>query len=170
MGFWNDVTPDSVSNASDGYKEFIIGDNEAYIKDVEEDTSHSGNDMLVITFANNDGATIKHFIVEGEYKQQKLKELCTAFNIPFGSSDTQRWIGKRGIVVCKQGKPNSKGNTYNQVSYLRPKPGTNNVNRPANAQSSQAPQRQPQQPQPQQSYNQPAGNPPGDDFEDDIPF
>lgn len=169
MGFWNGVTPDSVASASDGFKEFTVGDNEAYIKKVEEDTSQSGNDMLVVTFANDDGAEIKHFIVEGEYKQQKLKQLYVAFNIPFASQDTQKWIGKRGIVVCKQGKPTANGNIYNQVSYLRPKPGASNVNRPAQ-QSQQAQQRQ-QQPQPQNSL--PAGQSTqqsDDGFTDDIPF
>jgi hypothetical protein len=165
MGFWNGVTPDSVANASDGFKEFIIGDNDAYIKKVEEDVSQSGNDMLVVTFANDDGAEIKHFIVDGEYKQQKLKQLYIAFNIPFTSQNIQSWIGKRGIVICKQGKPNSNGNVYNQVSYLRPKPGAN-VNRPTHTQPSQPAQRQPQQ-----SYNPPAGQAQNNDgFDDDIPF
>jgi hypothetical protein len=161
--FWLGVTPDSVANAPDGFKEFIIGDNEAYIKKVEEDVSQSGNDMLVVTFANDDGAEIKHFIVDGEYKQQKLKQLYIAFNIPFGSRDIQSWRGKRGIVVCKQGKPNSNGTVYNQVSFLRPKPGAN-VNRPANTQPSQ-------QAHQQQPYNPPAGQAQNDDgFDDDIPF
>jgi hypothetical protein len=162
MGFWNGVTPDSVANASDGFKEFNIGDNNAYIKKIEEKVSESGNDMLVITFANNDGAEIKHFIVDGEYKQQKLKQLCIAFNIPFGSQNIQSWVGKRGIVVCKQGKPNSYGNVYNQVSFLRPKPGANVNRHPAHTQESQPAQ---------QSYDPPADQPTeGDGFEDDIPF
>ena len=166
MGFWNNVTPDSVANASDGFKEFIIGDNDAYIKKVEEDVSQSGNDMLVVTFANDEGAEIKHFIVDGEYKQQKLKQLYIAFNIPFASQNIQSWLGKRGIVVCKQGKPNSNGFAYNQVSYLRPKPGAN-VNRPANTQQNQ-------QTQNQQSYHPPVGQSQQkddfEDFKDDIPF
>ncbi|GHU82002.1 hypothetical protein FACS189468_5640 [Spirochaetia bacterium] len=166
MGFWNGVSPDSVANASDGFKEFIIGDNDAYIKKVEEKVSESGNDMLVVTFANDDGAEIRHYIVDGEFKQQKLKQLCIAFNIPFGSQSIQSWIGKRGIVVCKQGKPNSNGNVYNQVSYLRPKPGTNVNPRPAHTQPSQPAQQQPQQP-----YHPPAGQTQqNDEFEDDIPF
>jgi hypothetical protein len=165
MGFWNGVTPDSVANASDGFREFIIGDNDAYIKSVQEKVSESGNDMLVVTFANNDGAEIRHYIVDGEFKQQKLKQLCIAFNIPFGSQNIQSWIGKRGIVVCKQGKPNSNGNVYNQVSYLRPKPGANVNPRPAHQAS------QPAQQQPQQPYNPSAGQARHDDgFEDDIPF
>jgi len=176
MSFWNGVTPDSVAGASDGFKEFTIGDNDAYIKSVKEDVSQSGNDMLVIVFANDEGAEIKHFIVEGEYKQQRLKQLCIAFNIPFGSQNIQSWIGKRGIVVCKQGKPNSNGNTYNQVSFLRPRPGAN-VNHPAKAQQNTQP-RQPSNSAPQREYQDAGGgysrqsssNPPDDEFEDDIPF
>jgi len=170
MGFWNGVTPDSVADAPDsGFKEFMIGDNEAYIKNVKEDVSQSNNDMLVVTFANDDGAEIKHFIVDGEYKQQKLKQLYIAFNIPFASQNIQSWIGKRGIVVCKQGKPNSNGNVYNQVSYLRPKPGTPSVNRTAQQGQSAQP-RQPQNTQPQNSL--PAGQTQTSDdgFDDDIPF
>ena len=164
MGFWNGVTPDSVSNADDGFREFIVGENEAYIKSVTEKISQSsGNEMLVITFANNEGAEIRHYIVDNEYKQQKLKQLCIAFNIPFGSQNLQSWIGKRGIVVCKRGEPNANGNVYNQVSYLKPKPGPNVNQRPAHI--------QPGQQAGQQSYNPPAGNPPSDDnFDDDIPF
>jgi len=166
MGFWNGVTPDSVANASDGFQQFIIGDNDAYIKSVSEKVSQSGNEMLVITFANDDGAEIQHYIVDNEYKEQKLKQLCIAFNIPFGSQNLKSWIGKRGIVVCKQGEPYN-GKTYNTVSYLKPKPGSANVNRPAHTQQSQPAQQQPQQP-----YNPPAeqNQQDGDYFKDDIPF
>lgn len=162
-GFWNNVTPDSVAAADDGFKEFVIGENEAYIKSVKEGTSQSGNDMLVVTFANDDGAEIRHYIVEGEYKQQKLKQLYTAFNIPIGSKNTSNWIGRRGIVVCKQGKPNSNGNVYNQVSYLRPLKNGAPATRPANTQQNQQPQNNQTTGQSQQAAS-------GDDFVDDIPF
>jgi hypothetical protein len=161
MGFWNGVTPDSIASASDGFKEFNVGDNEAYIKKIEEKVSQNGNDMLVITFANDDGAEIHHYIVDNEFKQQKLKQLCIAFNIPFGSQNIQGWIGKTGTVVCKQGKPNSNGNTYNQVGYLRPKAGQNINPHPAHTQQNQSVQK------PQQQYNPPSSD---DGFTDDIPF
>ena len=93
MGFWNGVTPDSVASADEGFKEFIVGDNKAYIKSVQEKCSQNGNEMLVVTFANDDGAEIRHYIVDGDYKQQKLKQLCIAFNIPFGSQNIQSWVG-----------------------------------------------------------------------------
>ena len=119
MGYWDNVTPQSVANASNGFNEFKIGDNEAYIKMVEEKHSESGNPMLVITFANNAGAEIKHYIVDGEYKLSKLKQLYQSFSIPLGSQDIEDWRGKRGIVVCKQGEPYN-GSVYNKVNYLRP--------------------------------------------------
>ena len=164
MGFWNGVTPDSVANADDGFKEFSVGENEACIKSVTEKFSQSRNEMLVVTFENDDGAEIRHYIVDNEYKQQKLKQLYIAFNIPFGSQSIQSWIGKRGIVVCKRGEPNANGNAYNQVSYLRPKQGAN-VNRPANTPPSQS-----VNPHPQQPYSPPAGQAQNDEFTDDIPF
>ena len=121
MGFWNGVTPQSVANTSDGgFKEFKVGENDAYVKSIIEKESESGNPMIVITFANDEGAEIRHYIVDGEYKLSKLKQFYVACGIPFGNNDVQSWIGKRCIVVCKPGKPyNDK--VYNQVSYLRPK-------------------------------------------------
>ena len=136
MGYWDDVNPRSVNEASDGFSEFALGDNDAFIDKVEEKVSESGNDMLVITFAKSNGVTIKHFIVDGEYKLSKLKQLYIAFNIPVGETDIRKWLGKTGIVVCKEGKP-FNGKVYNQVSYLRPKQGATNVNRPANNKPSQ---------------------------------
>jgi len=120
MSFWRGVTPQTVASAKDRYAEFQIGENEAIVKSAEEKVSASGNPMLVITFENDEGAEIRHFIVDGEFKLTKLKQFFIAFNIPIGSQNIYEWIGKRGIVVCKQGKPDNKGNTYNQVSYLRP--------------------------------------------------
>ena len=168
MGFFDDVTPNSVANAQDGFKEFRIGDNDAFIKKVEEKHSESGNEMLVITFANDEGAEIRHFIVNGEFKQQKLKQLSFAFGIPMGSRNINEWYGKTGVVVCKRGKPNSNGNIYNQVSYLRPKmPSQPAHNRMPSNHSASQPSRPPMKPgyMTQQSDGHDA-----DPFEDDIPF
>jgi hypothetical protein len=163
MSFWNGVTPQSVASAQDGFKEFQIGENEAYVKSAKEDISESGNPMLVITFVNDEGAEIRHYIVDGEFKQQKLKQFYIAFGIPIGSQNFHEWLNKRGIVVCKQGKPNRNGNIYNQVSYLRPRPGAN-TNRSSvdNTQRSQQAQQPARQPDPEHR--------PEDEFEDDIPF
>ena len=158
MGFWNDVTPQTVENAEDsGFKKFKIGDNEAYVKSIIEKDSSNGNPMLVIIFANDEGAEVRHYIVDGEFKLSKLKQFYIACGIPLGSSDVASWKGKRCIVVCKEGKPDSKGNTYNEVSYLRPLYDNQQ-------QSSQ-----------QQNNSQPQGQPAnnasnGNDFADDIPF
>jgi hypothetical protein len=160
MGYWDDVTPHSVANAVDSFKEFRIGDNEAFVKSVQEKFSESGNPMLVITFENDEGAEIKHYIVDGEYKLQKLKQFYMAFGIPLGSSNFGEWRGKRGVVVCKRGEPYN-GKIYNKVSYLRPKLNSNP--RPANdpplSQSDRQPDLSPEEPEP--AYNR---------FVDDIPF
>jgi hypothetical protein len=161
MSFWDGVTPQAVANAEDKFSEFEIGDNEAFIKTVEQKVSEAGNDMMVITFANNRGAEIKHFIVDSEYKMPKLKQLYLSFDIPMGSTDVQSWKGKRGIVVCKEGKSrNGGGKTYKEVSYLRPLSG---------------PTTHPQQPNIKPGYMTPQNSIPpqgqGDDnFDDDIPF
>jgi hypothetical protein len=123
--------------------------------------------MLVITFAKSNGATIKHFIVDGEYKLSKLKQLYIAFNIPVGETNINKWLGKTGIVVCKEGKPYN-GKCYNQVSYLRPKPGVN-VNRPAHTQPSQPVNRTDLLPDPPRN-EPPFPDIPEDNFDDDIPF
>jgi hypothetical protein len=160
MGYWDDVTPHSVAKADDGFKEFRIGDNDAFVKSVQEKVSESGNPMLVITFENNEGAEIKHYIVDGEYKLQKLKQFYTAFGIPLGSRNFEEWRGKRGIVVCKQGEPYN-GKIYNKVNYLRPR--LNSDSHPANNPPRGQPPRQPDPPQEEQL-------PPDDGFDDDIPF
>ena len=147
--FWSGVTPQAVSQAPDGFKEFKIGENDAYISKVEEKISESGNPMLVITFTSDDGATIKYYIVDGEYKLSMLKQLYSAFDIPMGVTDTRRWINKRGIVVCKAGEPYN-GKVYNKVNYVKSAlPGGQHT----------TPEQYP--------GNQ---NPPADGFMDDISF
>jgi hypothetical protein len=160
MGYWDNVTPHSVANAQDGFKEFRIGDNEAFVKSVQEKFSESGNPMLVITFENDEGAEIKHYIVDGEYKLQKLKQFYVAFGIPLGSSNFDEWRGKRGIVVCKQGDMYN-GKIYNKVNYLRSRLRSNS--QPANNPPRSQLDRQPDPPREEQ--------PPQDDgFDDNIPF
>jgi hypothetical protein len=163
MGFFNDVTPQKMAEASEGFKEFKIGDNEAFIKAVTEKTSESGNPMLQIIFGNDEGAEVRHYIVDGEYKMQKLKQLYQSFNIPFNNINPQSWIGKRGIVVCKAGEPYN-GKVYNKVNFLRPL-----------IQGSSGPSAPAHNPQPQKPFQIPdmyqtQKLPPDDDFEDDIPF
>jgi hypothetical protein len=94
MSFFNDVTPQKMAEASEGFKEFKIGDNEAFIKSVTEKISESGNPMLQIIFCNDEGAEVRHYIVDGEYKMQKLKQLYQSFSIPFNNINPQSWIGK----------------------------------------------------------------------------
>jgi len=120
MSFWNGVSAKSVADAKDGFMEFLIGENEAFVKMAEIVMSNSGNSMLVIHFAKTDGAEIKHYIVDNEFKMQKLKQFYIAFGISMGNMDIEEWRGKTGIVVCKKGEPYN-GKVYNKVSYLKPK-------------------------------------------------
>jgi len=154
MGFFNDVNPKTVGEASDGFREFKIGDNYAYIKSVQEKISkESMNPMLEITFTDEDGAEIKYYIVDGEWKLSKLKQLYAAFGIPLGETDTNKWIGKWGVVVCKAGEPYN-GKTYNKVSYVKPDipSGGTAQGKPTAGQTARQ------------------GQPPDDYFSDDIPF
>lgn len=120
MGFWHGVTPQTVANAPDGFKEFQVGENEAFIQQVNETVSKSGKQMLDIIFKKTDGAEIHYYIIDDEYKMQKLKQLYQCFSIPFGNTEIDTvWKGRTGIVVCKQGEPYN-GKVYNKVSFLRP--------------------------------------------------
>ena len=163
-GFMDGITPQTVAQASDGFKLFKIGDNHARISNVTERTTKNGDPMLEINFIDEDGANIRYYIVKNEFGESKLKQLFLAFNIPFANLyNYQSWLNKWGVVVCKEGKPYN-GNVYPEVSYVRPA-----ESRQANSQP-QRPQQQ-QQPHPQQTYNPPAGQTQQDDeFEDDIPF
>jgi hypothetical protein len=120
MSFFNGVNRQTVSEAPDGFKEFKIGDNHACISKVEEKVSTNNNLMLKITFVDDDGASIFYWIVDGKHKLSRLKQLYQAFGIPMGETDTDKWVGKWGCVVCKAGEPNAEGKVYNKVSFLRP--------------------------------------------------
>jgi hypothetical protein len=153
MSFWDDVTPQSVANAPDGFKEFQIGENEAFIQSVNESTSkNSGKKMLDIVFKKMDGAEIHYYIVDDEFKMQKLKAICICFGIPIGSTNIEEWRGKRGIVVCKQGEPYD-GKIYNKVSYLKPMPANGSA-KPSNS----------------PNYRMESNSSAKDGFIDDIPF
>ena len=155
--FFDDVSPTTVSEAASGLGEFKVGDNHAHISSVVETISKKGNPMLDITFVNEDGKSIHYYIVDGEYKLSKLKQLYQAFEIPVGEIDTRKWIGKWGIVVCKEDKPYN-GKIFNKVSYVRPnlENGTPPRSVTPNTQSNSLPPS--------------GGGSSDDDFDDDIPF
>jgi hypothetical protein len=101
-----------------GFLQFEVGENEACITGVQERVSRNGNDMLEITFGNDAGAEIRDYIVDSEWAAGKLKNLQTSFRIPYGEQNTAMWIGRRGIVVVKEGEPYN-GKIYNRVSHYR---------------------------------------------------
>jgi len=163
--FMDGITPQTVAQASDGFKLFKVGDNHARISNVAERTTKNGDPMLEINFIDEDGANIRYYIVKNEFGESKLKQLFLAFNIPFANLyNYQSWLNKWGVVVCKEGKPYN-GNVYPEVSYVRPA-----ESRQANTSQPRPPVQQQQYSQPQEEYP-PAGQDSRDDeFTDDIPF
>jgi hypothetical protein len=160
MSFMDNVTPQKLETAK-SFSSFQIGDNIARISKVEETYSKNTNAMLVIYFENEFAATIRYYIVDNEYKFQKLKGLYIAFGIPFTENNTDRWIGKEGVVVCKEGKPYN-GETRPEVHYV--KPILSKTSSPAQPAMYSTPEQAPAN----QGWNNP---PPSDDgFIDDIPF
>jgi hypothetical protein len=160
MRFMDDVTPQNLEQAK-SFSSFQIGDNTAHIVKVEEAMSSSGNNMLVIHFENEFNGIIRYYIVDNEYKFQKLKGLYQAFGIPFTETNPDRWIGRQGVVVCKEGKPYN-GETRPEVHYV--KPILSNTSSPAQPAMYSTPEQAPAN----QGWNNP---PPSDDgFVDEIPF
>jgi len=149
MSFFEGVTPKSINDAEDGFRQFRIGDNYARISKVEEKTSKSGNPMIEITFVNEEGASIRYYIVEGEWKLSKLKQLYYAFGIQPGEKNIQNWINKWANVVTKEGIPYN-GNPKVEVSYV-----------------TRAGDQKPKTTQPVSTQQEVSE---GDDFTDDIPF
>ena len=122
MSFFDGVSARTLEDAPDGFRNFSIGENEAYIDNAQEGyTKDSGRKMLTVTFKKDDGAEIKHYIVDNEWKLTNLKNLYTAFGISLHSTDLADWYHKRGIVVCKEHV--HEGKTYPRVSYLKALPG-----------------------------------------------
>jgi hypothetical protein len=120
MSFWEGVTAQTVASAPDGFTQFQIGENEAFIDQVNPTISKAGRKMLDIIFKKMDGAEIHYYIVDDEYKMQKLKQLYISFNIPLGNNEIDTtWKNKKGIVICKEGEPYN-GKVYPKVSFLRP--------------------------------------------------
>jgi len=164
MSFFSGVNARALEDAPDGFRNFNIGENEAYIDNAQEGfTKDSGKPMVTITFKKDDGAEIKYYIVDNEWKLTNLKNLYTAFGIPLHSTDMADWYHKRGIVVCKEHV--HEGKTYPRVSYLKALPGGVPQRRPGySAGSGKPPQGTNQNSQPWRNER------PDDEFKDDIPF
>jgi hypothetical protein len=78
---------------------FPVGLTPAYIREVEEKVSKSGNEMLVVNFVElvNGTAWINDYIVDNEYAARKLKTLESAFGIAYGAP-LSAWLGKKGVL------------------------------------------------------------------------
>ena len=158
--FWDGVNAQSIQEAPDWFAQFNIGENEAYIDQVNPTTSkNSGKKMLDIVFKKSDGAEIHYYIVDDEYKLGKLKSLQKAFGIPLGNNEIDTvWKNKRGIVGCRESKPKENGKTYPEVNYFIPMPVKTSA--PMN----------PGYMSPGKGYNSQQGQSHTNNFDDDVPF
>jgi hypothetical protein len=118
MGLLNKYGRGEIENAPDMFVQFKIGENTAWIEKVKDTLSKKGNAMLVVTFSSSEGAQIKDYITDNEFAVCKLKQLQKAFGIQYGEQDIRKWIGKKGIVVCKEDEYN--GNIHPKISYYKP--------------------------------------------------
>ncbi|GHU09862.1 hypothetical protein FACS1894151_08510 [Spirochaetia bacterium] len=159
MSFFNEVSVYALEHAEEGrgFVQFPVGENEAYIAKVEEKESKSGNSMLEITFANESDAEIRWYIMDGEYKLSKLKNLMVSFNIPFNLLNPLKWIGRKGIIIVKEDKPYN-GRIYNKVSYCKGRENMPQSRQPANHNAPEMYQEQ----EPEKKFE--------DEFGDDIPW
>jgi len=160
MSFFDGVNARALHDAPDGFRNFDIGENEAYIDYAQEGRTKDGaRTMLTVTFKRDDGAEIRHYIVDNDWKLANLKRLYAAFGIPLHSADVADWFHRRGIVVCKEEV--YEGRTYPKISHFKALPGGGRTNGPVN----------PGYTSPGSGYNANRNErPPSDEFKDDIPF
>ena len=121
MSIFDGVNKETLDKAEEygGGKFFKVGENPCRIKEVYEDVSKTGKDMLVVLFENGASGAIKTYITDGEYKLKILKNLMTSFAIDFAElHNLKKWVGKRGVVVCKEGEEYN-GKKYPKVSHFR---------------------------------------------------
>lgn len=76
------------------------GDYRVEVTDVEETTSKSsGNAMLVITLRpNGSNIRVKHYIVKNEYFNRNMTEFYDSFDVDFGDQNVLGWIGAVGAA------------------------------------------------------------------------
>ena len=158
MSFLNKYGRGEIESAPDMFIEFKIGENTAWIEDVKEATSKNGYAMLVIKFSSSEGAQIKDYITDNDFAVCKLKQLQKAFGIQYGEQDIRKWIGKKGIVVCKEEEYN--GNIHPKISYYKPPGNEAGYGNRYREDSHQSPNEN-KKPDNERDYKQ---------FTDDIPF
>lgn len=91
------------------------GDYRVEIVDVEETTSKSsGNPMIVVTIKpNGSNIKIKHYIVKNDYFNRNMTELFDSFNIDEGDFEFAGWIGAVGAAKLKEDE-----NGYLRVAWF----------------------------------------------------
>lgn len=113
MSTWDDYKYES------GGKRMEPGDYRVEIVDVEETTSKSsGNPMIVVTVTpNGSNMRIKHYIVKNEHFNRNMSSLFDSFGIAPGDFNFLTWVGAVGAARLKE---DERG--YLKVQYfLSPK-------------------------------------------------
>lgn len=73
------------------------------IKSVEEKTSKSGNNMLVVKLAPNGfDLTLDHYIVQNERWDENMTRFCSAFGIEEEDTNPMTWPGAIGAARVKE--------------------------------------------------------------------
>lgn len=108
-----------MSNWNDYQREEALrlepGDYRVEVVDVEETTSKSsGNPMIVITIKpNGSNIKIKHYIVKNDWFNRNMTEFFDSFNIDEGDFEFASWIGAVGAAKLKKDE-----NGYLKVAWF----------------------------------------------------
>ena len=91
------------------------GDYRVVITDVEETTSKSSGNPMLIIYLRPSGTkiTVRHYIVKNDYFNRNLTELYDCFGIASGDKNTFGWIGAMGGAKLIEDE-----NGYLKVKYL----------------------------------------------------
>lgn len=108
MSNWNDYRREEAPRLE-------AGDYRVEIVDVEEATSKSsGNPMIIVTIKpNGSNIKIKHYIVKNDWFNRNMTELFDSFNIDEGDFNFVGWIGAVGAARLKEDE-----NGYLKVAWF----------------------------------------------------
>lgn len=106
---------DSYKHTEDTHVGGVSGDYRTVIKAAELTTSKTGKNMFKIEFIpSGQSFTVKHYIVEGEYFNDKISRFFDAFpSIGDGNFDCTSWIGAEGAAHFGPDK-----NGYTEIKWF----------------------------------------------------
>jgi len=90
------------------------GDYRVAVVGVEEKTSKSGNEMIVISVQpSGSNIKIQQYIVKNEYFNRNMTSFFDSFNVEEGNFNFLTWIGAMGAAKLKEDE-----NGYLKVAYF----------------------------------------------------